>query len=165
MTERDAAWMARIMAGFTDAHIAALVELGQLVDPIAKGELERILRVRRDKILARYLGRLSALTRPRVAGGELCLDDLAVTARLARRDDRQYAARATVEGEAVAAPAVRLDGEAAVCAALPPPRGPRRYVVVDVMSWAPHARRLVPARVHLYDLGAEGYRVVGLERP
>ena len=169
MTERDGAWMARILAGFTDQHIAALVELGALADPVAATELERILRQRRDRILARYLGRLSALTRPRISDGELCLDDVAVAAGVADRRDRRYAACAWTEGRGGAPPltlpAVRLEGETALCVALPPALGPRRYLVVDVLSYAPEARRLVPARVHLYDLGADGMRVVGLERP
>jgi hypothetical protein len=167
MTERDGAWMARIMAGFTDEVVDALVALAQIPEPIARDELARVLKARRDTILARYLGKLSALARPVVRRGELCLDDVALAAVMARRKDRRYAARLRVvdDGADPVELAVREEGEVAVCVALPAPRGPRRYVVVDVLSWAPRARKLVPARVHLYDLGAAGWKVVGLERP
>ena len=52
----------------------------------------------------------------------------------------------------------------AVCATLPEDAGGRAgapaYLVLDVAAGA-----APPARVHLYHLGAEGFRVVGLERP
>jgi hypothetical protein len=166
MTEHDGAWMARIIAGFTDEHIAALADLAVLPDPVVRSELIRILRGRRDKILARYLGRLSALTLPRLRDSELCVDDVAVAAGVAGRAERRYAARVWMEGaDANRSLTVRLDGAAALCVALPPAVGPRRYVIVDVLSYAPHARRQVPLRVHLYDLGEAGARIVGLERP
>ena len=42
-----------------------------------------------------------------------------------------------------------------------PPNAPERYLVVDITNgYAPG-----PLRVHLYDLGAEGYRIAGIERP
>jgi hypothetical protein len=59
MRETDGAWMARIVARFDDAAIAAVVREGRLSSPIARSELEPILRGRRDKILQRYLLRLS----------------------------------------------------------------------------------------------------------
>jgi hypothetical protein len=42
-----------------------------------------------------------------------------------------------------------------------PHDAPERYLVLDITNgYAPG-----PLRVHLYDLGEGGYRVVGIERP
>ncbi len=54
-TERDARWGARIVAGFTDAHIRAAVECGKYSDPRATEYLTRVLIARRDKIVRRWL--------------------------------------------------------------------------------------------------------------
>src|SRR5690606_13722080 len=66
LTEGDAAWMARIVARFTDEHVRALARQGLFLDPVVESELARILMGRRDKILERYLTRLSPLTWPDV---------------------------------------------------------------------------------------------------
>src|SRR4030095_6200423 len=50
MSERDAAWMARIMVDFTEDHIRALIRTAQFGDPELEAELLRILMSRRDKI-------------------------------------------------------------------------------------------------------------------
>src|SRR5690606_32840200 len=71
-TDRDAAWMARIIARCTRAHLQALVRLGRYADPTTERELVRILAGRRRAILERYLTRLSPLTDPRLDRGELC---------------------------------------------------------------------------------------------
>ncbi len=54
-TDRDARWGARIVAGFSDEHIRAAVEMGRYSDPRAAEYLTRILIERRDKIAARWL--------------------------------------------------------------------------------------------------------------
>lgn len=54
-TDRDARWGARIVAAFTDAHIAAAVKLGGYSDPRAEEYVVRVLRERRDKLAARWL--------------------------------------------------------------------------------------------------------------
>jgi len=53
-TERDLRWGARIVAGFTDEHIRAAVSRGRYSDPAAAAYLERVLRERRDRIVARW---------------------------------------------------------------------------------------------------------------
>ena len=58
-TEHDAAWMARIIARFQDPHLRALARQGRFADPVVEQELARILAGRRDRILERYLTRLS----------------------------------------------------------------------------------------------------------
>jgi hypothetical protein len=39
------------------------------------------------------------------------------------------------------------------------------YLIVDWVSQTEQHSAELPARVHLYDLGANGLRIVGLERP
>jgi hypothetical protein len=176
MTEQDAAWMARILARFGDAHVKALVETGRLENTVMREELERILLGRRDALLARYLESRSPLTLPRVVDGEggaqLCLEDLVVTARRAEPGARRYRAQAWA-GESLRAlpapPVARGSAGAAqdVCVPLPGELGGSEgrpaYLVLDVEASGPRAAP--PARVHLYHLGAERFSVVGLERP
>ncbi|MCU0685671.1 MAG: hypothetical protein MUF34_26085 [Polyangiaceae bacterium] len=167
MTERDGAWMARVLARFTDAHLAAMVEQARLSRPELSAELVRLLRGRRDKVLARYLGRLAPLSEPSVReggrGAELCLRDVAVEAGVARAEGRSYRVRAWAEGNApLAAGPAQVTAPGSVCVPLPASAaGNERYVIVDV-AIAPGAP---PARVHLYALGKGAYRVAGLERP
>jgi hypothetical protein len=59
-TLRDIRWGARIVAGFTDAHIRAAVEQAKYSDPRATEYLTRVLIERRDKIVARWLGTTTA---------------------------------------------------------------------------------------------------------
>jgi hypothetical protein len=54
LTPRDQAWAARILAAFSDAHIHAAVAMGEYRDPAAVEYLERTLRERRDKLVARW---------------------------------------------------------------------------------------------------------------
>lgn len=50
-TARDVRWGARIVGGFTDAHIRAAVEAAKFTDPAATEYLTRVLIERRDKIV------------------------------------------------------------------------------------------------------------------
>ena len=79
MTDRDAYWGAKIVAALTDTQIRALVKTGRYSDPVARGKLIEILKVRRDKIANYWFRRTVApLDRFRFAGGRLVFDDLAV---------------------------------------------------------------------------------------
>jgi hypothetical protein len=81
MTEADAAWGARLLARMTPDLIHAVIAEAHLSDPADSAELERTLLGRRDKLLRRYLGRLSPLARPRLdERGRLCLIDVRVEA-------------------------------------------------------------------------------------
>jgi hypothetical protein len=175
MKERDAAWMARIIAQFTDEHVRAIVRTADLRDPLLNETLFRILVGRRDKILRRYLGRLSPLAWPELRrserGTELCMKDLLVASSLARPEARTYAVERWYPPSPVRTPLdaapTRPDGT--VCALLAGPSAATRarstYLIVDFA--APHdtAAPQPPARVHLYELGAGQYRIAGLERP
>ncbi len=174
MTERDAAWMARIIARFDDQAVDALVDAAQVKTKIVDRELRRILRGRRDKIVRRFLARLSPLTAPEVRADpwpRVCVEDLLVTAKLARPEERRYVVRAWVGDDLreVDVGAPTTPGPPWVCARLPAVEGASdtspRYVIVDLIGVSPGFERRAPTRVHLYQFGPARYRVVGLERP
>jgi hypothetical protein len=173
MTEGDAAWMARIIARFTDEDVAAVVRVGDFTSPVSTRYLTLALIERRDAILRRYLTRLSPLADVHVTqDARLCATDLAKQTHAANLDlfhysARRYAGWPPALGEKVA---VEVRDHDEVCLPLPshqagasvPDDDVSRYVVVDVSN------SVVPGvlRVHLYDLGAQrGMRIVGIERP
>lgn len=78
MTERDAAWMARLIARFSAEDVRALAGAGDFTDPRQSDYLAEVLRVRQQRIFARYLTRLSPLADVRVdPDGHVCALDLA----------------------------------------------------------------------------------------
>jgi hypothetical protein len=169
MTEGDGAWMARILARFTDDLVAAAVSVGQY-DVQSTEYLTRTLISRRDLILKRYLTRLSPIADVRAVGDQLCGVDLARKTKVVT--DAPFGARVyrgpsyRQEGE----PPARPDADGAFCVDLPHVAvsegarddDPARYTIVDV--WNGSARGVL--RAHLYDLGARrGFRLVGIERP
>ncbi|HJL16353.1 MAG TPA: hypothetical protein RMH99_11895 [Sandaracinaceae bacterium LLY-WYZ-13_1] len=169
MTERDAAWMTRIIARFRDPLVRAVVERARFTDPQVTRELERILVGRRDRILERWLTRLSPLTWPEIrrVGGRraVCLQDLAVWTGIRERRFRVYATRAFVGDDyrpVEAARAIEAE-DAYVC--VPIPAVDEDYLVLDVFAATPERRRPFPARLHLRR-GADGeLALVGLGRP
>ncbi len=170
MTERDAAWMARIVAKIDDAAVDAMVDAAQIKTEVTDRELRRILKGRRERILRRWLARLSPLTQPELSGDKLCLEDLVVAANLSPMSARRYTLRAYVgdELEQVDLPAPTSPSTARVCTTLPRVSGASatspRYVIVDLSATSPGFTSNAPARVHLYDLGGT-YKLAGLERP
>ncbi|HEY8430985.1 MAG TPA: hypothetical protein VIL20_21550, partial [Sandaracinaceae bacterium] len=162
LTEHDAAWMARILARFTAAHVRAAVSVGRFTDPIVRRELERILLERRGKILERYLTVLSPLAWPRAEDGRVCLDDLAVQAGIRAAGVREYAAALVLAQPP--RPTARLAARAApggrVCVEMPPGL---EYAAVEVAASTPGRDRPAAARLHVY-ASAGRHFVVGLER-
>ena len=167
MTERDGAWAARVIARFTPRHLEVAVSAGDLTNPAHSRFLVETLVSRRAAILRRYLTRLSPLADVAVEGRELCANDLARSSGVFEPERFQYSARAYA-GKRLAAlgsPKVRVE-TARVCVELP--RAParvrsslERYLVVDLAN----GRSAGPLRAHLYDRGALGYELAGLERP
>jgi hypothetical protein len=167
MTERDAAWMARILARFTPEMVRTLAEMGRFEDPANTDYLEQLLQGRLGRILERYLTRLSPVTDVHLEGRErLCALDLAEWRRL--REPDAFAYRARLVGGAWL-PVERRPG-AQLCVALPrvaPDGGSaddaaERYVKVRIEDGVARA----PLVVHLYDLGpTRGYFLAGVERP
>ncbi|HVY28151.1 MAG TPA: hypothetical protein VHB79_16450 [Polyangiaceae bacterium] len=169
MTEQDGAWMARILADFTDELVAAAVHVGQY-EPEAERYLISTLISRRNAILRRYLGRVSPLAHVHGDARGLCATDLARRTHTVPNEAlsfRAYVYRGTPLSNTakprfrhVAPPDVCLDIPHSSFAPSLPPGAPERYVVVDITNgYAPG-----PLRAHLYDLG-DRYDLVGIERP
>jgi hypothetical protein len=165
MTERDAAWMARILAHFTPEMVTALAELGQFSDPGNTAFLARVLEARLVRILRRYLTRLSPLAHVRVDGARLCTVDLARSRQLQPDAAYHYSARLDGRGEL----AVERAAGGSVCVILPhaalgpqlPDNAAERYRRVVIQSSAARG----PLVAYFYDLGQRGFRLAGLERP
>ncbi|HMK74456.1 MAG TPA: hypothetical protein VK454_14005 [Myxococcaceae bacterium] len=161
MTERDGAWMTRIVARFSNADIEAMVAEGKLTDPVVRQELVRILEGRRDRILQRWLSQLSSLTdvtlRAAGAGPELCVRDRAEEAGWPPAPAPSARLWSSRRGGPEKLTVNRTEGS--LC--IPLPDGSGDYLVVDIVSGRPNQH---PLRVHLRgDLPA--LAVVGVERP
>jgi len=168
-TEADTAWMARIIARLTPAHIRALVDRAHLKNEVMQEEIVRVMTARRQKMLERYLTRLSPLTWPELRRGRVCLQDLAVWTDTRDLATRRYSARGYVEGGGALSLKVEPVDEAFVCVELPRAADARkdapRYVVVDVVASSVGRETTGPARLHFWDLGESEPLLVGLERP
>ena len=160
MTERDGAWMARILARFTPESVATLAELGRFADPKTTHYLAGVLEGRLERVLSRYLTRLSPLSDVRVSDRQLCAVDLArwrsvtssapVSYSVSSSDHERLALTAGPDGQVC----VTLPSNSAT--AVRPPR-----FTVSISNGIAG-----PLLVQLYDLGNErGYAIAGLERP
>jgi hypothetical protein len=160
MTEHDGAWMARILSRFTPEMVRTLAGMGRFEDPARATYLASVLEGRLQRILERYLTRLSPLSNVRVQGSRLCATDLA-RARGVGKPSRYTAELVPVDGAPRTIPLAAPAG-AEVCLDLPhAPSGAQSYVVLRLFSSAE-----APLEVHLYDLGSTaGYRLAGVERP
>ncbi len=158
MQESDGAWMARIISHLDDADIEAVVNEAQLSSLIARSELNRILRGRRDRILSRYLLRLSSLELPTVEDGQnvVCVEDRAERAGLGAAP--APSARLWYSSRTAAVLPLARRAPAGFCIALPDLGAEQR--VLDVSTGRPGQG---PLRMFL--LGGNPPRVVGLERP
>jgi hypothetical protein len=168
MSERDGAWMARILARFSPEMVSTLAAMGRFSDPGDTAYIATVLNGRLERILQRYLTRLSPLADVRVNGqASLCSLDLARVRRVRGESAFRYSAIAGGHALPVAAPS---DGS--VCVTLPRlgaasdpgvrDDSPQRYLVVTITNGVAPG----PLVAHLYDLGpARGYKLVGLERP
>jgi hypothetical protein len=170
MVEDDAAWMARILAHFTPAMIHRLAERGILALPDATDFLAMTLEARLEKVLDRYLTRLSPIGQLAVEGNNALWGvDLARMRNVRPPDAFRYVAELHGEnGAGMSVPVVtdadgklridlphvaRADGDATESG---------RYVVVKIWNGVAKA----PLEAHLYDLGpTAGYRLAGVLRP
>lgn len=174
-TERDGAWMARVIARFRPPHIAALVERGRWTRSVLTSELTRILVERRRRILERYLTRLSPLTWPKVETIEdsfrICMQDLAVWTGIRTVEERKYAAVAWI-GDALErfeVPAPQRQTDAWVCVAFPKEAfvgtENTNYLVIDMLASTSDLDEPGPARLHFWMRPKHPPQLVGLERP
>lgn len=167
MTERDAAWMARILARFTPGRIATLASDADFTNRLHTEYLRNVLEGRLERILARYLTRLSPIGDVRLeANDRLCGVDLAEWRRVRAPEQFRYEAD-VLHGRGLQ---VVRGGRGAVCVTLvhaapdggPPDDAPSRYVRVAVRDGV----ALAPLVVDLYDLGPRrGFALAGVERP
>ncbi len=178
-TERDKAWMARIVAKLTPEAIKAAIAQARLSDPLVESELTRIVLARREKILRRWFRNLSPLAEPTLhegeRGTELCLRDLSVEAGIVNPDTRLYSKhgwrhvrRRKLREVEVGAP--RRGSNDAVCVGLPDidwaSLDDPAYLIIDVTGLnGREDDKSRPARVHLYQFGEGRYAIVGLQRP
>ncbi len=167
MTERDGAWMARIIARFTPAHIRAIVGAGKFSDPTDVDYLTGVLVERQKRILERYLTRLSPIASVHLeTDGRICGVDLARLHGVRPADRFHYDAVEEGGGREIAL-AVTAGPDGAVCVT------PQPVAADGLADDAPGRRVLIrvrngvagPLEIHTYDLGARGMRVVGLTRP
>lgn len=169
MTERDGAWMARILARFGPDELRALISAGKFSDPKAADWLWGTLHERLRLILDRYLTRLSPVTDVTVEGTNLCGLDLGHLRGV--RPAAEFVPSARILGpdwKVVGEGQARYDGDQ-LCVTLaydPALSGPddalARYRVVRISNGVAPG----PLEVHLYDLGpAKGFRIAGLARP
>ena len=168
MTERDAAWMARIIARFTAADIRAIAATGRFRDARDTAYLAQVLIDRQHQILARYLTRLSPLSDVRAPDtGQLCALDLARASATLPADQFHYRVRETGADRRVELVATPAAG-GIVCfrpisfarRELGDDAGERR---VTFELW--NGTAAGPLEIHAYDLGPRGMFVVGLKRP
>jgi hypothetical protein len=167
MTERDGAWMARVLAGFTPDLVRELAKLGRFTKPENTEYLAQTLEARLQAILARYLTVLSPIGLVHVAGEQMCGVDLAERRGVRPPADFAYVAR-LADGTPLTA---TRPAPAEVCVAVPhtatdaasaAPDAPERYRTLSIADGVARGALVV----HLYDLGPTGgYRLVGLERP
>ncbi|AKF09596.1 hypothetical protein [Sandaracinus amylolyticus] len=170
MTEHDAAWMTRIVARIGDEHLRALIDRGRWSSLTVRDEVFRIVRGRRDRVLERWLTRLSPLTQPvpEQDGARVCVEDLALTSGLRDPDTRVYLARGFA-GDDYEPRAVALEtrAEGRVCVEMPRVAGASHdhpgYVIAEIVARSEGRETTGPLRLHAYDLGDE-VRIVGLER-
>lgn len=170
MSERDGAWMARIIARFSPDAVAAIVKVGDFTKPENEAYILNVVLERQRRIVRRYLGRLSPVTDVKVVGTQVCGLDLARKSGVFA--DKTFAYRAHLLDDD-AKPTRELgvtaqpDGRVCVDLAATAPDGgwrdddPKRYRVVGLSNGV--APGLL--RAHLYDLGpTRGLVLVGLER-
>lgn len=168
MTERDAAWMARIIARFSTSDIRAIVTAGQFSDASHVDYLTQVLIDRQAAILRRYLARLSPIADVRrEPAGQLCGLDLARLRGAFLPDRFRYQIVEEGANRRIAlAPEVRAGGVVCWTPQSIAPAGladdaPGRVVVFRVDNGTGAG----PLEIHTYDLGpTRGMRVVGLVR-
>jgi hypothetical protein len=165
MTERDGAWMARILSRFSPGAVKALAELANFTDHRQTDYLAYVLEGRLRKILERYLTHLSPVADLHVVDDRLCGVDLAEARAL--RDAESF--RYTAHTKANWLPVARGPG-GEVCVALShvaadggaPDDAPERYLGVVVDDGVARGKLVA----YLYDLGpSRGFRLAGVERP
>jgi hypothetical protein len=153
MTERDAAWMARILAHVTPEMIHAMAEMGDFSDPAQTAYIEHVMEGRLAKVLERWLTRLSPIGDLHMEGDNLCGVDMAELRALRAPSAFRYSARTKT-----ASFAITREPRGRICVALR--HGSEQYMRIDVDDGFAKGKLVA----HVYDLGEHGFKLVGLER-
>jgi len=171
MTEEDAFWAARIVMGFTDDQIRAIVKTGRLTDPKAEAYLTECLIKRRDKIGRYWLNQLNPLDGFKVDQTSIAFDNAAVrlagSAPAEGHDVQWYrfdnmaekrtavGPRQTIKESRLAIPAEVFDGAASSSA---------QFAVVEISTRSSSQPKWArPAHVYLRKSGT-AIGIVGIER-
>jgi hypothetical protein len=168
MTERDAAWMARIIARFSVDDIRRLVALGQWSDPSDAEYVTTILVERQRRLLTRYFSKLSPLGEVRAAApDQICATDFSRLRGVFPATVFHYTVTERSGARRIALPA-EVSVEGAVCFRTQSvisgsfaDGDPARIVTFEVRNGTGAG----PLVIQSYDLGARGMRVAGLTRP
>jgi len=191
MTWRDALWITRIIARFTDSHIRAIVKTGKLSNSFDEDYLVRTLIKRRDRIVRHYLALYVPLDRfavvhppDRQQTQVLCFEDLAIRYAGVAPGPVVYKLRVLAGKEHNHLMGwqqwqPRGNEPAHSCIDIPfqlrrpyeqvpqdaPDNHPLRHTVLKLYVFAKPAAVPTLVALHAYDLGAErGLRLVGVER-
>ena len=165
MLPEDAFWATRIVAGFTDEAIRAIVATGDFEDPDAERHLADTIIERRNKVVAHYFRQVNPLDRFRLEGMEdgrrLAFDNLGERGGLGSVEGYEYQwfdfDNAAGRLESLGAPA-RSTGPA-----VPLPDGRPEYLMVRLRSVNPSEPGWRKA-VEVYVRTAGDGSVVAIER-
>ena len=181
MTEADGYWAAKIVSAFTDAHIRAAVETGELPSAELEDTLTEVISLRRDRVVQRYFSSVTPLEEARVEGSRgggftLSFEDLGLDRGVWQPGATHYAwslshpargidasgeapARAGAQSLAITVPAgasaAELEGEEALAQL-------RVLAVRDVYHMDDEEPRAATVWLR-WDGRAGAYQVVGLE--
>jgi hypothetical protein len=170
MTERDGAWMARILARFTPEQLAAIIKAGDFTEAKHTRYLYDTLLERQHRLLRRYLAKLSPVTDVRIAGDQVCGLDLAKKSGLFAAGSFRYEASLLDDRGRARQSLTTTTSADEVCVTLPstaaeggsPDDDPARYRIVKLHNHQAKG----PLWIHAYDLGpTRGLVLAGLERP
>ena len=181
----DGAWGARILARFDEHAVRVMLRESQISDQTLQDELVRVLMARRQRLLAHHLAERSPLANFEVQpdGTTVCFEDLSTMTGVTRPTAVRYDTATWTndwtnprwirhETDAVSDPrrvCISLVGDQGQRSAIAPGAAdddPSRYQITDItLVPEPGAPGIPPARLHFYDLGERGFRLVGIERP
>ncbi len=99
LTRADGFWAAKIIMGFTDSDIAAIVKTGEFSNPEVAEKLTHLLIERRNIIGNYWFNRSNPLDLFDVENGKLIFEDLAVTYGFQKQEQTTYHVEVIAKGE------------------------------------------------------------------
>ena len=175
MRADDAFWAAEKLTYITDAMIDAAVAEGQFGNEEASGQLARVIRERRDRILQAYLPAINPITRPSIENGELRFHNAAVEAGVATPpsgyrvsfsaiDNNTDTAKPLTEAGVAGGSAGGVKRGASAPVTIPlPPKLESAFIKAEISATGGPAEWEKPISVYFRRAG-QGWQLVGLER-